>query len=69
MILVGELSSQVLSLPQDTKAVTPKTHSLNVESGLDVLSQDESLMISLQMQITLPDGQSLFSIRLDVHFT
>lgn len=69
MILVGQLSSQVLSLPHDTKVMTPKTHSLNGESGLDVLSQDESPMISLQMQVPLPDRQSLFSIRVDVHFT
>lgn len=69
MILVGELSSQVLSLPPDTKAMTPKSHLLNVESGLDVLSQDEAPMISLQMQVPLPGGQSLFPIRLDVHFT
>lgn len=49
--------------------MAPKSHLLNVESGLDVLSQDEAPMISLQIQIPPSGGQSLFPIRLDVHFT
>lgn len=69
MILVGELPSRVLSLPPDTKTMTPKSHSLHVKPGLDVLSQDEAPMISLQMQVPPSGGQSLFPIRLDVHFT
>lgn len=57
MISFGELFSQVLSLPQDQKAGTTKSHCPSVDSGLDVLPQDEAQLISLLMQALLPGGQ------------
>lgn len=49
--------------------MTPKSPLLIRESGLDVLSQNGALKISLKMQAPLPGGQYLFPIRLHIHFT
>lgn len=66
---IGELSSQALPLPQDMKAVTPKSHLPHVDAALCVFSQGETQLIIPQMQEPLAGEKSLFLIRPEVHST